>query len=81
MPTGFKVVAVPFEKDAHGAFVPVAAADSNTGYYDIMWTEDTTDCSAINCIRPVGLAFGAQGQIYLTSDSAGASELFVLNQL
>lgn len=80
MPTGFKVVAVPFEKDGDGAFVPVAAADSNTGYDDVLWTEDTSDCSAIDCLRPVGLAFGAKGQLYLTSDTGGASELFVLNK-
>lgn len=81
MPTGFKVVAVPFEKDGDGDFVPVAAADSDSGYDDILWTEDTSECSAISCLRPVGLAFGEQGQLYLTSDAGNAGELFVLNKL
>jgi glucose/arabinose dehydrogenase len=80
LPTGFKVVAVPFEKGADGAFAPVAASDSNTAAEDILWTEDMSGCSAISCLRPVGLAFGAEGQLYLTSDTGGAGELFVLTK-
>jgi glucose/arabinose dehydrogenase len=80
MPTGFKVVTVPFTQDEDGAYTPVAPSDSNEGYDDLLWTEDTSDCSAINCLRPVGLAFGKQGQLYLTSDTGGAGELFVLSQ-
>lgn len=72
---------VPFEKNGDGAFVPVAASDSNTGYEDLLWTEDTSGCSAISCLRPVGLAFGEKGELYLTSDTGGASELFVLSKV
>lgn len=79
-PTGFKVVAVPFEQDEDGAYAPVASSDSDSSYDDILWTEDTSDCSAVSCLRPVGLAFGAQEQLYLTSDTGDAGELFVLNK-
>jgi len=34
-PTGYKLVAVPFTKDAAGGYEPVAAANSSAGYTDV----------------------------------------------
>ncbi|KAL0945504.1 hypothetical protein HGRIS_000988 [Hohenbuehelia grisea] len=67
-PTGYGVVRVPF---------PLGASESKLGYSFLIQAADLSVCPG-NCIRPVGLAFGKNGQLYVSSDSTG--ELFVLSQ-
>ncbi|CAE6357019.1 unnamed protein product [Rhizoctonia solani] len=69
-PTGYSVVRIPWAGDA-----PRASAKSTTGYEQILYAPDKTKCSS-QCIRPVALAFGKQGQLYVTSDETG--EVFVI---
>ncbi|KAI1073411.1 hypothetical protein F5B20DRAFT_597701 [Whalleya microplaca] len=75
-PTGYKMVAVPFTRDSVGAYTPVAAASSTSGYIDVFRPLDESKCSALTCARPVGLAFDAVGRLYMTSDTSG--EIFML---
>ncbi|CAE6491593.1 unnamed protein product [Rhizoctonia solani] len=69
-PTGYSVVRIPWEGDA-----PRAPANSVNGYEHIVYAPDLTKCPS-QCIRPVGLAFGEKGQLYVSSDETG--EIFVI---
>ncbi|KAI1332335.1 soluble quino protein glucose dehydrogenase [Xylariaceae sp. FL0255] len=77
-PTGYKVVAVPFELQPSGYYAPTAFPWSNRGTIDVFYPPDETSCSATSCIRPVGLAFDAMDRLYVTSDVSG--EVFLLSQ-
>ncbi|XXG95184.1 hypothetical protein Hte_001444 [Hypoxylon texense] len=77
-PVGYKLVAVPFTRDGKtGAYTPVAPPDSKEGYIDIFSPPDEGKCSSTTCTRPVGLAFGAAGRLYMSSDTSG--EVFMLS--
>ncbi|KAG6910473.1 hypothetical protein DXG01_010398 [Tephrocybe rancida] len=67
-PTGYGVVRIPF---------PLQASSANPYTFLIQATNLQT-CPG-TCIRPVGLAFGTDGRLYVSSDSSG--ELFVLERL
>ncbi|KAF8672045.1 pyrroloquinoline quinone binding [Rhizoctonia solani] len=69
-PTGYSVVRIPWANDA-----PRASANSTKGYEQILYAPDKTKCPS-QCIRPVALAFGKQGELYATSDETG--EVFVI---
>ncbi|KAJ1301844.1 hypothetical protein OPQ81_009071 [Rhizoctonia solani] len=69
-PTGYSVIRIPWNGDA-----PTAPSNSAQGYEHIVYAPDLTKCPS-QCIRPVGLAFGKQGQLYVTSDETG--EVFVI---
>ncbi|KAI1646653.1 uncharacterized protein F4817DRAFT_127696 [Daldinia loculata] len=77
-PAGYKLVAVPFQRDAAngGAYAPVAPANCKTGYVDIFYPPDEGKCSSSSCARPVGLVFDEAGQLYMSSDTSG--EVFKL---
>lgn len=75
-PTGYKVVQVPFTKSDDGSYEPTAAANSNTGYTDIFWNTDVTQCATGTCFRPVGIVFDGTERMYITSDATG--EVFLL---
>ncbi|TAQ88464.1 hypothetical protein B7494_g3247, partial [Chlorociboria aeruginascens] len=78
-PTGFKLVAVPFSKGSDGSYNPTAALNSGSGgYKDIWWNTDVTQCSAITCFRPVGIAINGAGRMFVTSDASAEGELFML---
>ncbi|KAF2840298.1 iron reductase domain protein [Patellaria atrata CBS 101060] len=81
--TGFKVVQIPFHKDAAGNYNPVASPHSNSGYTDIWWNTNTTVCNpSTQCFRPVGLHFDTQTErMYVTSDAAMEGELWVLGKI
>ncbi|KAG8727368.1 hypothetical protein FRC11_013372, partial [Ceratobasidium sp. 423] len=64
------VIRIPWAGDA-----PAAPSNSAKGYEHIVYAPDLTKCPE-QCIRPVGLAFGKQGQLYVTSDETG--EVFVI---
>ncbi|KAI1134758.1 soluble quino protein glucose/sorbosone dehydrogenase [Hypoxylon sp. FL0543] len=77
-PVGYKLVAVPFTRIAQdGTYIPVAPANSKTGYFDVFYPPDEGQCSATTCARPVGLVFDAAGRLYMTSDTSG--EVFMLS--
>ncbi|KAF8646502.1 hypothetical protein AX16_007179 [Volvariella volvacea WC 439] len=68
-PTGYGVVHVPF---------PLNDTVSNAlGYSFLIQASDLENCPG-SCIRPVGLAFGKDGRLYVSSDATG--ELFVLGR-
>ena len=69
-PSGYKVSTIPF---ANGE--PVAAADSNTSYTDVLANADNSACPG-NCFRPVGMAFDSQGRMFVSSDASG--EIYVI---
>ncbi|KAF8075236.1 hypothetical protein FPV67DRAFT_1446178 [Lyophyllum atratum] len=68
-PTGYGVVRVPF---------PLVSPSTSALPYSFLVQAKNMDTCPGSCIRPVGLAFGKDGRLYVTSDSSG--ELFVLER-
>lgn len=83
--TGFKLVAVAFQKGADGNYVPVEPITSNSAAKDIMANPDVTKCSgqgpsfSSGCFRPAGLAFDKEGRLFMTSDVT-QGELWILGK-
>ena len=71
-PVGYAVSSIPF-KDGQ----PVAASDSTSAAEAILSNADLGDCPG-NCFRPVGLAWGSDGRLFMTSDATG--EIYVLQK-
>lgn len=71
-PIGYKVSVVDF---ANGE--PVDASDSMTAATDIVKNADDSVCPD-NCFRPVGLAWDANGRLFMSSDSTG--EIYVITR-
>ncbi|KAF8148681.1 hypothetical protein B0H34DRAFT_736563 [Crassisporium funariophilum] len=71
-PTGYGVVRVPYPIETHD---PLGDA---LGYSFMIQAANLTTCPG-SCIRPVGLAFGNDGRLYVSSDSSG--ELFVIERI
>ncbi|PPQ80786.1 hypothetical protein CVT26_015201 [Gymnopilus dilepis] len=69
-PTGYGVVRVP------SPFGPQTNKD--LGYAFLVQASNLTGCPSCTSIRPVGLAFGSDGRLYVSSDSSG--ELFVVER-
>ena len=63
------------EFDGNGS--PRAAANSTTAAVDIVSNSNLSACPS-NCFRPVGLAWDAQGRLYMSSDSTG--EIYVITK-
>ncbi|KAH3964132.1 hypothetical protein HBI56_167790 [Parastagonospora nodorum] len=78
-PTGYKVVEVPFIKDASG-FRPVVPLNSTMGWKDIFWNPDVELCSTTQCFRPVSIAKDKYERMYITSDSGAEGELIILGR-
>lgn len=75
VPTGYKVVSVPF-----GAGEPVAPADSKDGYDDILW-DPQEECDSAKCFRPSGLAWDRQfTHLFVSSDNNKEGELYILHK-
>ncbi|CAG5156862.1 uncharacterized protein ALTATR162_LOCUS4655 [Alternaria atra] len=72
-PIGYKLSLVQF--DGNGS--PVAPANSTTAATDIVSNPDLSACPG-SCFRPVGLAWDAQGRLFMSSDSTG--EIFVVTR-
>lgn len=83
IPTGYKIVEIPFSKTgANGSgFGPAALANSGTGYNDIFWNPEVEHCSTTQCFRPVSIAKDAYERMYVTSDSGGEGELLLLGKV
>ena len=71
-PVGYKLSMIPF-KDGE----PVAAPDNNTSTTDIFQNSDNSVCPQ-HCFRPVGIAFDAQGRLFVSSDATG--EIYVIER-
>ena len=71
-PVGYKVSVVEF---AGGE--PLDASDSMTAATDIFSNADNSACPD-NCFRPVGLAWDANGRLFMSSDSTG--EIYVITR-
>lgn len=77
VPTGFKVVAVPFS-ETEGEYGPTAPANSTTGYNDILW-DPQEGCSATTCFRPSGMAWDAEfTRLFIASDNSRQGEVYIL---
>lgn len=63
------------EFDGNGS--PRAAANSTTAAVDIVANTNLAACPR-GCFRPVGLAWDAQGRLYMSSDSTG--EVYVITK-
>ncbi|KAH9216469.1 hypothetical protein DL95DRAFT_496648 [Leptodontidium sp. 2 PMI_412] len=78
---GFRLVRVPFTRNGAGAFEPVATVNAISGWQDILYQADPSNCSGTTCIRPAGLTFVAGGNIYMTSDNQMEGELFLIGRV
>ncbi|KAK2040757.1 carbohydrate-binding cytochrome b562 [Colletotrichum somersetense] len=77
--TGFKVSVVPFTKLSNGNYEPVAAADSNNGYTDILWSTNVDSCTSSTCFRPSGITWDRSfSRLFVASDNDAEGELFIL---
>ncbi|KAI9150821.1 putative DUR3-Urea permease [Paramyrothecium foliicola] len=78
VPTGYKVVTIPFTTNAEGGYEPVAAQDSRDGYDDIVW-DTQSDCNSSKCFRPSGLVWDLDHtRLFVASDNTRQGELYVL---
>lgn len=71
-PVGYKISVIQF---ANGE--PVAPATSKTAITDIFYNADTSVCPD-QCFRPVGMAFDAQGRLFVSSDATG--EIYMITR-
>lgn len=69
-PVGYKLSGVAFYDGE-----PRAPRNSTTAAVDFVSNADLSKCPE-NCFRPVGLAWGPQGQLFMSSDSTG--EIYVV---
>lgn len=73
-PTGYRLSSVQFDGTTGQ---PAANADSNTATADVLGNADLSKCPD-SCFRPVGLAWDAQGRLFMSSDSTG--EVYALQR-
>jgi glucose/arabinose dehydrogenase len=84
--TGFKLVAVSFKVGADGQYTPVDSITSTTAAKDIFYNPQVEKCQgngpsfSSGCFRPAGLAWDAQGRLFMTSDTSSNGELWVLGK-
>jgi len=84
--TGFKLVEVPFKQASGGLYEPVASADSNKGYKDIIWAKNTDGCTTAglqtsSCWRMAGVSWDPAGtRLFVSSDNSAEGEIFVLSR-
>jgi hypothetical protein len=72
-PVGYKVASIQFSSDG----MPTADRTSRDAATDILSTPDLSRCPD-DCFRPAGLAWDAQGRLWVSSDSTG--QIFVLER-
>ncbi|KAI7110749.1 hypothetical protein KC352_g36137, partial [Hortaea werneckii] len=66
-PVGYKLAVVEFDEDTGE---PVENSTSKTAARDVVWNEDNSACPE-QCFRPVGLAWDADGRLFMSSDATG----------
>ncbi|KAL2752002.1 hypothetical protein ACRALDRAFT_2023101, partial [Sodiomyces alcalophilus JCM 7366] len=71
-PQGYTLSVVQFDDGE-----PVKPANSHDSVTHIMSMADLSTCPD-NCFRPMGIAWGPSGRVFLTSDSTG--ELYILDR-
>lgn len=80
IPTGYKVVSVPFTTNGNGDYEPVAAADSQEGYDDILW-DPQEECDSSKCFRPSGMHWDLEfTRMFIASDNSQQGELYILHK-
>ncbi|KAF9741032.1 hypothetical protein PMIN06_009574 [Paraphaeosphaeria minitans] len=72
-PIGYKLSYIAFD----GAGSPLANATSNSSTVDIFSNPDLSKCPD-ECVRPVGLAWDAEGRLFMSSDATG--EIWVVTR-
>ncbi|KAI0013855.1 soluble quino protein glucose dehydrogenase [Xylariaceae sp. FL0662B] len=83
---GYFVAEVPFTQLEDGTFDPVAPADSQTGYKNIIGSQNPGSCNSPSltmstCWRVAGLAWDAAGErLFVSSDNQAQGEVFVLRK-
>jgi hypothetical protein len=81
---GYKVIEVPFTKLDNGVYDPVARADSQTGWKDIMFANNVGGCQSqsltiSSCLRLAALAWDPGfGKLFVSSDNNSEGEIWVL---
>jgi hypothetical protein len=82
VPTGYRIVEIPFSKGFNGTgFGPTALASSGEGYTDVLWNPEVEHCSTTQCFRPVSIAKDQYERMYVTSDSGGEGEMILLGKV
>jgi glucose/arabinose dehydrogenase len=82
--TGYKVIQIPFVKNANGGYEPAAASDSMKGFTDVIAASNPGGCQSqtltrSSCWRPAALAWDPSGtRLFFSSDNQAEGELFVL---
>ena len=82
--TGYKVVEIPFQKNANGNYEPVAPADSKMGYRDIFSAPNPSSCTTFgltnsNCFRLTAVAWDPAGRgLFVGSDNSNEGEIYIL---
>lgn len=80
VPTGYKVVSIPFTTNESGDYEPVASADSKEGYDDVLW-DPQEDCDSSKCFRPSGLHWDLDfTRLFIASDNSQQGELYILHK-
>ena len=69
-PVGYKISSIAFSDGS-----PEQPSNSMTSTVDVLRNANVEDCPR-GCFRPVGLAWGSQERLFMTSDSTG--EIYVL---
>ncbi|KAG9253713.1 carbohydrate-binding cytochrome b562 [Emericellopsis atlantica] len=78
VPTGYKVVSIPFTTNDAGEYEPVAAPDSKDGFDNILW-DPQEDCNSSKCFRPSGLSWDLEyTRLFIASDNSREGELYIL---
>lgn len=84
--TGYKLVEIPFMKNAEGAYEPVAKADSQKGFTDVVAARSPGGCQSqsltmSSCWRPSAVQWDPAGtRLFLGTDNQAEGELFVLQK-
>jgi DNA-binding beta-propeller fold protein YncE len=89
--TGYKLVQIPFKGSAPGSagggsFEPSTAADSKTGFVDVIAARDPGSCQSqsltrSSCWRPSAVVWDLAGtRLFLASDNDAEGEVFVLQR-
>ncbi|CAI6025038.1 unnamed protein product [Clonostachys chloroleuca] len=80
VPTGYKVVTIPFTTGGEGGYEPVADRHSKEGYVDLLW-DPQEGCDSSKCFRPSGITWDRdQTRLIVASDNGQEGELYILSK-
>lgn len=83
---GYFVAEVPFTKTAEGLYDPVAPADSQAGYKNILGAQNPGSCNSPSltqstCWRLAGVSWDNAGQrLFVSSDNQADGEIFIMQK-